>query len=225
MASTKAAAIASPQIFTSDPMEQIFAKGLDNPEFSGYAYGFLNAARGDRARAQSTYMQGLDASNKMASRLAQQEMQQEMLREALKQGPEYAKAGLPINQVQLISQLFNQGGNDQQTMDASALVNELKRSQIAENAAKAAGVGKGNADQFELDIDQSTSGTGASTWKGKTKGDPAELRKKLLYLHNEDRKARGLPPVAQGQELSRPSKETEREQMQKRAESDRRILR
>jgi len=215
--------IASPQIFSTDPIEQQFAKGLADPEFSGYAYGFLNAARGDRRRAQDTYISNLQMSNKMAAQLEQQAMAQDLLKESLKQGPEYAKAGLPINQVDLIARLFNSGGSDPQTMDASGLVNELKRSQIAENNAKAAGSTKESGPQYEFAVDTTTSGVGAGTHKIKG-GDPAALQAALYQAVNRDRIARGLPPVKPGQELSRPTKTSEREQLQTRAANERRIL-
>lgn len=170
MAVTKGTAIASPQIFTSDPIEQIFAKGTMDQDMGGIAYAYLNAARGQRQDDQNVYMNSLAASNRMASELMQREEANKMLLETLKLGPEYAKAGLPIANVPGIAQHFTGAGTDPQTADASLLVNLLKRADIAEKYAKAAASGKEYADETTVETDMTPTGAANSTIKTKSKG-------------------------------------------------------
>ena len=78
----------SPQIFTSDPLEQIYAKNMFDPVMGGLAAMFATNANNRRMMDQDTYMQGVSESNKIAGQVAQQELaakhQQELLKGALK---------------------------------------------------------------------------------------------------------------------------------------------
>src|SRR6478609_7758049 len=66
----------SSQVFTSDPLESVFAQQL--PQLDGLAYMFLQNARNRREAGADQYMQGVDRANKMSAMLGQLEEQAKM---------------------------------------------------------------------------------------------------------------------------------------------------
>lgn len=169
MASTPKQQIASPQIFNSDPVEQIFAKGVLDPDMGGIAYAYLTAARGQRADDQSVYMQNLAASNRLAAELARQQMGQELLTEALKQGPDYAKAGINFSDIPLLAQL-TASRTGALTGESPGLYRELLAADAAHKRAQAANAGAANADTVTAEVNTDPNGPGVVTYTAKTKG-------------------------------------------------------
>lgn len=153
-----AAKIQIPQgaIFQADPEQQIYARGTLDRDMSGLSYMFKNAADTRAQGNQERYMQGVSEANRISQALAQQEMQQDMLVQALKVIPDFAKAGVPISQFPALAQTSATGGTDEQTAQASLLVNLLKQAEIAQKQAAAAGGGageEGGKDQVEGVLD------------------------------------------------------------------------
>ena len=145
MATTKGAAIAAPQIFGSDPLEQQFAKGVigGDPGQSGIAGALMLAAGLNRERHQDTYLTALAESNRMASLLEKQNQAAETQREALKMGPAYANAGIDPTTVPLIGQLYNDPSAPLARLP-SGLHNQKTMAEIAKlNADSAAKYGEG----------------------------------------------------------------------------------
>lgn len=171
MAETKTH-VPAPAIFQSDPTEQIFARGMLDRDMSGLSFMFKNAAGMQRDADQETYMQGVQQANKMAMALSGQEDMMKLLQESLKQGPEYAKAGLPLERIPLIARLITGGGTDQQTRDSSGLVNELKKAMIAKDYAEAANAG---GDKTEVTDVYGPGGYAGSQIKGSSKGSGTAL--------------------------------------------------
>lgn len=194
--------VPSPAIFQSDPEEQIYARGTLDRDMSGLAYMFKNAAEQRRVQDQQTYMEGVDRANKLATMLGLQEERAGMLKEALKQGPEYAKAGLPISQVPIIAQLFSSLGTDDQTMDASSLVNALKRSEIAKNSAAAAASGRESGPEYTGETIVTPSGVSQESIRVKQKGGnlttAQELQRQRVIQALEARGIKGGGPGGTG---------------------------
>jgi hypothetical protein len=152
MATTKGSAIAAPQIFSSDPLEQIYAKGLDNLDTGGLSYAFLNAARGDRSRQQATYMDALKESNMMASKLAQQEMDTDLLKVLLQTAAEHANAGVLPATIPATGRLYSDRGSPL-VNQAGMLSRDLKAAQAEKaraDAAHARAGGSGGGVKLEI---------------------------------------------------------------------------
>lgn len=177
-----------PTIFQSDPIEQIAMRGVLDRDMSGLSYMFKNAAQDRQVDKEAAYMNGVREANRMAMMLQQQEDMQKLLIESLKQGPEYAKAGLPVADVPLLSRLFTSGGTGQ-AADASMLVNLLKESQIAENNAKAAAAGEASKDQVTFEGSTSPAGPTINTYRVKSK-DPIRAQMELQRQIEADKRAR-----------------------------------
>lgn len=177
MATTKGTAIAAPQIFGSDPLEQGFAKGLTDPDMGGLSYAFFNAARGDRARNQSTYLEALRESNMMAARLAAHEADQELLGKYLTSSAEMANAGIDPSTMPISAKLYRDP-MDPLVRQPSALSRDVKLTQAEKNradAAQARSGGAGGGVQFQVDQDYGPGGSAGNrkeTFKGK---DPAAV--------------------------------------------------
>ncbi len=180
--------IPQPAIFQSDPEQQIYARGTMDRDMSGLAYMFKNAADTRRERDQDTYMQGVSEANRIAAALEKQDMMQRTLLEALKQAPDYAKAGLPIADVPMLAQLFASGGAGQ-AAEASSLVNELKKSEIAKNAAAGAASGQAGAPEYTEEMQITPSGVSVGTMRVKTKGGDSKVAQEIL-------RQRGLAALA-----------------------------
>lgn len=175
--------IPSPAIFQTDPEEQIYAKGTLDRDMSGFAYMFKNAAETRRQQDQGTYLQGVSEANRMAAALAKQENAQAMLIEAMKLVPDYAKAGVPIAQFPTLASTSSTGGTDDQTANASLLVNLLKQSEITKNNAQAVAAGRegGPAGPEYTEESQITpSGQSITTMRMKQKGGDSAVAKEIL---------------------------------------------
>lgn len=188
--------VPAPAIFQSDPTEQIFSKGVLDRDMSGLSYMFLNAAQGRRDADQQTYMQGVSEANRIAAALNSQDNLSKMLIESLKEAPNYAKAGLPVSDVPMLSRLFANGGNNKQTADASLLVNLLKQSEINKNNATA---GAESAPEFTGESVVTPQGVSVENLKVKQKGgDPAMVQEMLRRRQIQAQSQRGIQGTGPG---------------------------
>ena len=135
MASAPRPAIPAPQIFTSDPIEQTYAKGTLDPAMGGIAYAYLQAAHGDRADSQDVYMQSLRSAQDLQAQLQREDNQQDLLKEALKMAPEYAAKGISASEVPMINRLYKggTGSSDSAALERAFLIAKANH----ENAAAA----------------------------------------------------------------------------------------
>ena len=88
MATTPRQQIASPQSFTSDPLEQVFAKQFSDPNSVVGALSLVNmqTAGAARDRGQAQYLDNLHMTNQLAAQLAREDMNSDLLKESLQQG-------------------------------------------------------------------------------------------------------------------------------------------
>lgn len=161
-----------PSIFTSDPLEQVYAREMFGPNNQGgLAAMFLNAASMARERGQGEYLAGVDRSNVMATMLARLEEDTKLRTELAKLGAGLVKEGFHPSSMPIMSELFsNPSGAD----PIAELRNELIRSQIAENRAKAASSASSGAPQVEYSTVDFPTGVGEARFKGKGR-DPAAV--------------------------------------------------
>lgn len=148
----------SPQIFTSDPLEQIMGKGVLDRDMGGLAYMFLNAF-GDRRRMdQDTYMKGVSEANQIAGRVAQQELaakqEQEMIKGALK----LLELGQSGTSMPVLSKIIQNGSLN----EGSDLNRALLQSKIAANNRD-----PNSGDGVQVKVDVGPGGTGFHTITGK----------------------------------------------------------
>jgi hypothetical protein len=121
----------SPQIFSSDPLEQIYAKSVMDPTLGGLAYMFANALGERRRMDQDTYMRGVSESNQIAGRVAQQELaakqEQEMIKGALKL-LELGQSGasMPVLQKIIQSGNLNEGSDINRRLIEASIVNKMR---------------------------------------------------------------------------------------------------
>lgn len=185
MATPKIAA-PSPQIFTSDPTEQIYARGVLDRDMSGLSGLMLGAAQMGRQGDQEAYMHGLSEANRMSRDLAHSEDMNKTALEILKQGVEMSKLGVDPSAMPSLGMLIknNAGPND----EASRLVRMLKQSEINKNNATAANVGGDNYTE-----QHTTTPTGEAvttqTFKGK---NPSMIQEMAKQAAIKEAQRRGL---------------------------------
>lgn len=147
MASVPRPPIASPQIFTTDPVEREYAKGTLDPQMGGIAYAYMNAARGQRADDQQVYLEGIKSAQDLQGQLARQEMDQDMLKEALKMAPTYAERGISASEVPMINRVYRGGTG---SSDSAALYRDLTAAEAQAKRAQAAHAGDAGGDKETL---------------------------------------------------------------------------
>lgn len=175
----------SPKIFTSDPIEQIYAKGTLDRDMSGLSYMLKSAASGDRERDQEAYLSGVGEANKMSMMLSQREEQNKNMIEMLKQGVELAKSvGSPTSSMPIMRTLMPGGGDD----PGAAAKLQLLLSEGNANNAKAANTGSDNFTQQDI-ITPTGLAYSTQTSKGK---NPAMLDEMARQRRLAEVKARGL---------------------------------
>lgn len=215
------------QAYGNSDLEKVFAQGFsqaDTGNNGGALYAMLVGAGADRNRMVDRYSEDLAQTNFMQQSLAQQEMQQELLRESLKQVPEYAKAGVPIYDIPLLSRISRTAGMDPETLSASTLVNALKRAQIAKEMAAAEASRASGQPQFTIQTDVSPTGVSLGTITGKGR-NPAELSAlQTALVAQELYKNRGLPMPQGPNILARPNYIENRQDQQRRAAQNHTIL-
>lgn len=158
----------NPSIFTSDPVEQIYAKGVLDRDMSGLSGLLLLSAQDKRAQDEDKYLGSLSESNRMSSKLAQMQEQFEFNKERMKQGVELLKEGFSASGLQGLETLIG----DYKDADAMAtLQRDLIRSQINRNN-RPPGAGSGGVkDQITFEVDPLT---GKLTPKIVTRGGSLE---------------------------------------------------
>lgn len=142
----------NPSIFTSDPLEQIFAKGVLDRDMSGLSYMFMNAAGAKRDAQGDRYMQSLKDSNALANALAKYEAEQELVKEHTKIAGGLVKEGFSPRSVT--------GGENLLADDniMTKLIQEELRTRALKNANSGSG-GGGTKDKTV--VQQQVAGWGA----------------------------------------------------------------
>lgn len=147
MATSRGSAIASPQIFSSDPVEQIFARGMDGPN-GGLLYGLMAAARLRREGEQEQYMEALEKSNSVAAMIQKLQMQQEIDKEAMKQAGDLAAKGYLPSDMPALDAVF--GGNRKAGDPTALLLQAAIKAKIANDQAGAASSGQAGAPKYSV---------------------------------------------------------------------------
>jgi hypothetical protein len=167
-------------IFTSDPLEQIAAKGVMDRDMSGLANMFLYAFGNKREAGQDAYLAGLRGANEMALHEAKMEADQKMLEQLLKSGTELAKSGYETGEMPVMSTLFRDPRNQNPVADI------WRRVQLAKANADNAQAANAGGDNVTVQTDVGPTGEGISrlTVKGRNGADAvakeAALRKALI---------------------------------------------
>ena len=173
----------SAQIFTSDPLEQIMARGVMDRDMSGLAYMFLNAFGDRRQMDQESYMKGVSQSNQQAQQVAEMEARQKMQEEFLKSATKLAEMGNLPSSMPILQQVFRGGATD---MDQGGKLNQdLIRSKIAANNRDPNG-GDGG---LKVKVDIGDAGSGFTTIEGKGPNSLETVRAKQIQLLRE----KGIP--------------------------------
>lgn len=155
-------------IFTSDPLEQIFAKGVSDRDMSGLNYMFLNAFGGRREADQQTYLAGVQAANQLALREAQNEQVTKLMEQAMKSGTELAGKGYETGEMPIMSQIFRDPKNQNVV---AALIRDKLAAEAAKDRASAATAG---ADNTQVRTEIMPGGTASTIIT--TKGNDAQAR-------------------------------------------------
>ena len=136
----------SAQVFSSDPLEQIYANQL--PSLDGLAYMFLANTRARREEGAKSYMEGVDRANKMSMMLGQLEEQAKLREAAIKGAVDLIAKGYNPGDLQAGGDLFSNvpGGDAVAKLFQNKLIADANQS----NAA-AAHAGAGSADTFTVD--------------------------------------------------------------------------
>lgn len=168
--------ISAPQlsIFTSDPLEQIFARGVLDRNMSGLSSMFLTAERMARGANQDAYLGSLQQSNATAAMLQQLEEQFKYKKSLTDNARHLAIAGYaPSGLGEAGNALF--GGN-------AAAADPTAAQLLAIEMQKAVGGGGGDGgggggDQLNYEVPIAPNGQlGVSVLKGRIKGgDPTKL--------------------------------------------------
>jgi hypothetical protein len=194
MATTPRQQIASPQSFTSDPLEQVFAKEFSDPNSAVGAFALANmiTAGGVRERGQEQYLSNLHMTNALAAQLAQQDMSTDLLKESLQQGHHYITAGVNPSDMPLIQRIIP--GNSGNL--AADLRRALTQSQIDENKAKAAHAGDAGAPTVEVSRQYGTYGEEGGQVKAKGRNATAveQLAADTVRAQLNRPPVRGAPP-------------------------------
>lgn len=179
-------------IFTSDPLEQIFAKGVTDREMSGLSNMFLFAQGLNRANNQDVYLAGVDRANKMALREAQMEQEQKMMEKLLQAGTDLAKEGYDVSNMPIMSRLMTDPGKENVVAN---LWRAWKQAQINKANAEASNSG---GDQYEVKTDIGPDGQGVTTIRTKGRTGEAAIDKQaalIQRLNEANRNSRFASPA------------------------------
>ncbi len=164
----------SPQIFTSDPLEQIAMKGVDNRDMSGLNYMFLNAF-GDRRRMdQDTYMAGVADSNQLASQAAEMELRQKNAKDMLAH----------------LAKMIELGGG---ASGDPALAGSLQRAFIESKIAHNNRDPNGGGEMYTAKAGVGPAGGTFIDYSGKGR-DPVAVAERVRQLQIEQLKRQGIDP-------------------------------
>lgn len=134
----------NPTIFATDPIEQVFARGVANRDnTAGLNASWLLAFGNDRAENQDKYMGALHDANAMDASLARQEALLKLREQGMKSATDLIKEGFMPSSMQSGSDLFSDVPNG----DAYAkMLQALTQSKIFHNMSAGSG-GAGGKDQ------------------------------------------------------------------------------
>lgn len=189
----------SPQIFSSDPLEQNFSKSVMDPTLGGLAYMFMNALGERRRMDQDTYMQGVSESNQIAGRVAQQELAAKHQQELIKGAIDLMKLGQPGESMPILQAIIKQGLNS-----GSDLHRQLIQSEIVKNSRDPNGDGEG---QIEVKGTATPAGVGGLEYKGKGPNAAQRVYDAMMQGHgrlkndgiNYDRSTTEINPLSKYQ--------------------------
>lgn len=169
----------NPAAFNSDPVEQIYSRGVLDRDMSGLAFMLANAAQDRGAANQQQYMQGVQAANQQAMQLSREEERQKMMLEVLKGSLDLAKNGYQPANMPALGQVFNDV-NAADVREPSSAANALLRAQAAAALAKAAGGGGGGGGGEQVAVESGVNEMGMPTemkFKATRSKDPAATAK------------------------------------------------
>jgi len=197
------AAITTPNYgaYASDPIQQIFARGILDRDMSGLSAMFLDAADRNKQRGIDSYESGVREANALSGKLAQEDMQNEQAIELLKATAGLVKEGIAPSGMRGEGMLFNQPGTNDQFSQAT--IGKL----LADAAASSASASGASGEKYEYNVDTSPSGVTTGTWKGKG-GDPTKLQAAIQQRVEAELRARGLTPSSRGP-LALPASKTD----------------
>lgn len=197
------AAITTPNYgaYASDPIQQIFARGILDRDMSGLSAMFLDAADRNQKRGIDSYESGVREANALSGKLAQEDMQNQQAIELLKATAGLVKEGIAPSGMRGEGMLFNQPGANDQFSDATI------RKLLADAAASSASASGASGEKYEYNVDTSPSGVTTGTWKGKG-GDPTKLQAAIQQRVEAELRARGLTPSSRGP-LALPASKTD----------------
>ncbi len=134
----------NPAIFTTDPIEQVFARGVTNRDnTAGLNAAWLLAFGGDRAANQDKYIGSLREANAGDAMLAQQEMAAKLREQGMKSATDLIKEGFMPTSMRSGGDLFSDLGSGD---NYAKMLQALTQSKIFANQQKGAGSG-GSKDQ------------------------------------------------------------------------------
>lgn len=171
----------SAQVFTSDPLEHVFASQI--PTLDGLAYMMLRNTQNRREAGQDEYMKGVDKANQMSMTLAKIEEATKLREEELKQTGHLIGLGSRPSNMKLGGSLYsNIAGGDADV----GTIPDLRRSEMAKNYA--AGANAGN-DKLQEQIDIAPDGVGMRRVTVKGPNASEILKAKLIALGVDPNKA------------------------------------
>jgi len=181
----------NPQAYSSDPLQQIYAKGTLDRDMSGLSYMFKNAADTRQDQQIASYEQGLSEANQMSAALTQQQMAQENAMAIIKASTGLMEKGYAPSGMKASGAIFNDpNANDQFSQATLAKL-------LAEAAtANAKGASEGQ-DKWQYDLDISPAGIATGRWTGKG-NNPSRLEAMMNERALASTKARGLTPSSAG---------------------------
>lgn len=83
----------NPALFDSDPLEQIFAKGMYAPNMAGLSYLMMKVMQGNREDAAQEYLGGIDRANEVQRMISRMEEEAKIRTEGVKGATQLAKEG------------------------------------------------------------------------------------------------------------------------------------
>lgn len=191
-----------PTIFNTDPIEQVYAKQLFDPQQSGIAFGMLNAAKMDREGMQDQYRTDLANANALNAALQRQSMQSEQLQTAMKEGWHYTDQGFKVPDMPALAANFRDPNSP--SVDAPSSASLAKK--LAEinklNAEAAAKFGEAGP---KLEAHLASDAYGPGQIDVKVKGGSAAQQQALLNeAARRQAVARGQPDPGPTAPLKRP---------------------
>lgn len=185
----------NPAAFNSDPVEQIYSRGVLDRDMSGLAFMLANAAQDRGTANQQQYMQGVQAANRQAMQLSQEEAKNERMAMILKGALDLAKHGYLPSDMPALGAVFTDP-NAASVSQPSTLANALIQASIAEKNANAAKAGREGGDAYTGTVETDPLGNvGGIKWQGKGR-NPTAIELELLRRAQASKNAITHGPLA-----------------------------